>query len=107
MDRLEAVERMSEGGTHSFYTVEFANEVQAAFGMVPRSQTTRANTTDPKGLFVSGLGPNAPVEGYASHDLAEAIARHLGLHGVWEQMSGRGSRQRAALAAIKAHIESE
>jgi hypothetical protein len=69
------------------------------------TRKTLANTHDPKGLFVEGLGPNAPVEGYASHDLAEAIALHLGLHGVWEQMMGRGSRERAAEEAIDAYLK--
>lgn len=104
MDRREALAMMREGGDHSYYTVEFANDVQRAFGMAERHQTIRANTSDPKGLFVDGVGRNAPVDGYASHDLAESVASHLGLHGAWEQMYGRGSRERAALDAIDKHL---
>ena len=105
MTPREAITQMEMGGTHSYYTVEFAHEVQDAFGMPHATQTVDANTSDPKGLFVEGLGPNEPVTGYASHDLAEAVASHLGLHGIWEQMMGRGSRQRAALAAIDAYLK--
>lgn len=107
MNRREALTQMREGGTHSFYTPDFANEVQLAFGMMPRVQNERANTDDPKGLFVEDVGPNAIVTGYASHDLAEAIAAHLGLHGVWERMMGRGSRQRAAQDAIDTYLKEQ
>lgn len=107
MNRREALEALKEGGTHTFYIPEFAGEVQQAFGMPVRVQTLRANTRDPKGLFVEGLPANSQVAGYASHDLAESIARHLGLHGVWEQMNGRGSRQRAALEAIGKFLDEE
>lgn len=99
MNRREALTQLKEGGTHSFYRPDFAIEVQQAFGIEkPGVQRVRANTDDPKGLFVDDVGPGALVNGYASHDLAMRIVNHLGLKVA--SYFGRGTQERACLRAI-------
>lgn len=89
--------------THVYLTVEGAYTIQDAFGMLRHVQRCRANTGDFKGLEVGGVEPGTIVEGYASHDLADAIAGHLGLPGSFLQ--GRGSRQRDRVTMIRKYLE--
>jgi len=103
MTRRGALAKMQAMGTHVFYSPAFAVEVQEAFGMEPHTQNIRANTSDPKGLFVDDVGRNTLVAGYSSHQLSTAICRHLDLkvHGYY----GRGSQQRADMEVIDAFLK--
>lgn len=99
------IESIQEGGTHVFYSVDFTHEIEAAFGFSRGAlvQRLRANTSDPKGLFVSGAKRNTIVEGASSHTVACAIADKLGLP--YPSKIGRGSAQMAAMDAIMKHFE--
>lgn len=99
-EQLALLKKISEGGTHVFYTEAFGRQIETAFG-VRFVYEHRANTNDPKGLTVDGLGRNAKVMGGSSHDAAEAIAKALGAEGAPGYMMGRGSIQRAALESIR------
>lgn len=87
---------------HSFLKPEAAVEIQKAFGMTGYVQTQRANTGHPKGLSVDGVKRNAKVQGYDAADLAQDVARHLGLEP--RDAFGRGTRLRNACEAIQEHL---
>lgn len=97
-EQVAILRSMTESGSHTFYTEEFTRRIEAAFS-VKVGYTERANTRDPKGLTVEGVGRNAKVYGSSSHTVACAIADKLAVP--YERKLGRGSQYVAAMSAIQ------
>ncbi|HRN53662.1 MAG TPA: hypothetical protein PK788_09200 [Gemmatimonadaceae bacterium] len=95
----KAYRTLSGYHTHDALTGDEAEPIAKAFGLRFRGWKIKANTRDPKGLFVPGLPPNTVVERVAAFDLAELIASHLGLQ--YARKLGRGSQGMACLEAIE------
>lgn len=107
--KAAALELMEEAGGHAFLWPEVGVAIGAAFGLTLTPQVRRANTGDPKGLSVDGVGRNAKVEGYSVYDLAEEIAESIPdgpepLPRIYRCQEGRGSRARSACETIRAHL---
>lgn len=84
-------------GSHMFYSPEFTQRIEKAFG-VKVGYFERANTGQPKGLMVAGVGRNAKVYGSSSHDVAKTLCSHLGIK--YPTFNGRGSQFYACLELL-------
>jgi hypothetical protein len=93
-------------GTHRWLTPEAGAGILKAFGITNVAPwKERANTKNPKGLFVDGVPPNTVVRGYPSHFVAEVIALQLRLS--YAEKLGRGSQQMACVAAIDRYLQEQ
>jgi hypothetical protein len=101
-EQLTILDKIDQGGTHAFYTVEFVHEIEEAFGFKRGSLVSyeRANTGDSKGLYVEGAARGARIAGASSHHIADMLATKLGV--TYQHAYGRGTNQWRAMAAIRA-----
>ncbi|MCW5591025.1 MAG: hypothetical protein KIS74_02900 [Burkholderiales bacterium] len=101
-EQVAAYRTLASYHTHDALTGDEAKRIAAPFGLHHEGYEMRANTGDPKGLWIAGLPKNAKVRRVGMFDLAEDIARHLRLE--YPIKLGRGSQARECLAAIAKHL---
>jgi len=102
MTKQEALEELF-GYDHAIISEDRAMALAAPFGLtqVPtRDYATNPAANNGKGVFMEKEGPAV-----SAHELAEAIADHMGL--TYPPMMGLGSRLRVACSAIQQAIKSD
>lgn len=104
MTKEEALQELTENGSHCAYDRASAEAICEPFGIKPHLYEVEANVT-PKGLLVDGVEPGTVFERCGGWELAGQIASAIGADTTKAgQMMGRGFRFRAYLEAINAKL---
>ena len=103
--RRKALKRLCGHHTHSNLTPGEGQKIAAPFGLRLSGYVHYANTGDPKGLHLAGVGRNVAVRGIAMFELARDIARHIGAE--YQEAYGRGTGAWRAIEAITAALDAE
>ena len=102
-DKAELIRELKRDYDHAFLNPEGVKRFFEPFGIEYRPSYARVDLKHPKGLFVEGKRHGQEVEGMDAVDVAQIIARHLGVS--YPPMMGRGFALRATADAIIAHLE--
>lgn len=105
LSQEEAIALLSDPSMdHAFLYDTGADAIARAFGMKRAPCYVAHDTRDqPKGLTLADTPPGGRARGCGAHDLALAIAQHLGCAPDYVPM-GRGSQWRVCAAAVSAYL---